>query len=552
MTTGFAVTQPGTPTKLLSLRLLDVTCVDETDHEGVWPWEGEWVANDAMRLRAIAADQHGESNPTITNIPKIDLGSNYEDGRTFRQNRVLFSKFIRSDAVFPVSVSVSLFLIEEDYLHDDIKEFEPVIRTYGEQSAKVHSALSSVFGALGPAFKIASAIGKVASVIEPLFASALADMGNDYFPVTDTAIAIASFDAIPTPAERRFVVEISERKKIKGTYRLTFSWELSEVVVNQMAAVAPSPNSIHTFSVGLTGNILEYKRSGDKVTGRVDVLTHSPPFDTDIPSWHRPASITHNRGAGKYLMNNFFVENNTGNIIRQWHINNVGWRWEKLTRQFPDNARPTGHLCGCAWSEDVFHIFGVDGSGNLLQLSHDGGWRWFNLGNPWGSSTRIIPSTITAASRKHNEIDIFGLDRSNNLLRFSWRNRWQASNLGRGTGSAQFFRLSDNDALTAVSWDHDRLDVFGLGNVSAGNSKRSVIQFTEIGNERNFHNLGSGFADDLTFCGSLAATSTSPGFHEIVGSTARLSRGESMEGTGLGELTFGGGEAWVFRDRGRV
>lgn len=551
MTTGFAVTQPGSPAKLLSLRLLDVICLDETDHEGVVPFEGEWVANDAMRLRSIAVDQHGTGELTVTNVPKIDLGSNYERGRTFRQNRVIFSKFIRADHIFPVSVSVSLFLIEEDYLHDDIREFESVIRTYGVESAKIHSGLSSVFGSLGPAFKVASVIGKIASIVEPLFASALADMGNDYFPVSDAAIAISSFDASLTSSERLFAIEFSEGEKIKGRYRLTFSWELSEVVFNQMAAVAPSPDSIHAFSVGLTGNVLEYKRFGNRATGMTDILIHSPPFDTDIPHWHRPASITHNRGAGKYLMNNFFVENNTGNIIRQWHLADIGWRWEKLIRQFPGNALPTGHLCGCAWSEEVFHIFGVDGSGNILQLSHDSGWRWFNLGNPWGSTTRIIPSTITATSRKHGEIDIFGLDRANNLLRLSWRGRWRASNIGQGPESARFFRFSDNDALTAVAWDHQRIDVFGLGNIN-GDFQRPVIQFVEIDDEQHFYNLGPGFTNNLTFCGSLAATSTSPGFHELVGSTATISRGEPLDGTGLGELTFGGGEAWVFRDRGRI
>lgn len=34
----------------LSLQLVKLACLDETEHEGIWPFVGEGIANDAIRL----------------------------------------------------------------------------------------------------------------------------------------------------------------------------------------------------------------------------------------------------------------------------------------------------------------------------------------------------------------------------------------------------------------------------------------------------------------------------------------------------------------------
>jgi hypothetical protein len=207
----------------LEFSIINVRCVDETDHEGVMPVEGEWIANDAMRLKALFLTEDSEANITEIRTPMFDLGSNYQDGTAVATRVKLGTARVLATQPFPIGVSVGLFLIEEDYF-GDMSGIESAIRGYAEAAKVTHGVLSAVVGLIpGTGTRIASTIGGIASVIEPLIANLVLSGGNDLFPPRDVTLLLPSIDADLSSADRRGIVDFQGHG---GHYQLTYEWRV--------------------------------------------------------------------------------------------------------------------------------------------------------------------------------------------------------------------------------------------------------------------------------------------------------------------------------------
>lgn len=185
--------------RVLSLYLKTVTCLDETEHEGPWPFQGEGIANDAMRLTGVVTIQRGAEPPVQCDIPFMNLGDNYEDGRTFPVGALLAAVPV-TDGTFPVGVDAALILIEEDYGGVNWDEFSrDVLSTVSSVSragiatltaTAVGSAIGTALGPVGTA--VGSAVGALVGAIIDGIGAAIRDMESDVFPPNDIHIALTS------------------------------------------------------------------------------------------------------------------------------------------------------------------------------------------------------------------------------------------------------------------------------------------------------------------------------------------------------------------------
>lgn len=210
--------------RTFDFRITNVRCVDETEHEG-FIFSGEGLANDAMRLQALFVTEDGDAHLTERRTGVFNLGSNYEDGTTIGMDRFVGRMLIDDAQPYPLTLSVALFLIEEDWF-GDLSDIEGAIRGYAEATKATHGLLSSVFGAIGGAGKIASSIGKIASVVEPGIANLVLSGGNDLFTPQDVSLVIPSFDAPLDAADRRGIVDFEGHG---GHYQLTYEWDVRPV-----------------------------------------------------------------------------------------------------------------------------------------------------------------------------------------------------------------------------------------------------------------------------------------------------------------------------------
>jgi hypothetical protein len=214
------------------LRIINVRCVDETEHEGVFPFEGEGIANDAMRLKALFMTEDSNAQLTELRTPMFDLGSNYQDGTTIGMELRVGTVDVLAAQTFPVAVNVALFLIEEDYF-GDISGIEGAISGYAEAAKVTHGLLSTIVGLFpGASSKIASGIGKIASVVEPLIAGLVLSGGNDLFPPQDISLLLPSFDVTLAPTDVRGIIDFVGHG---GHYQLTYEWH-----VRRHDAIGPS------------------------------------------------------------------------------------------------------------------------------------------------------------------------------------------------------------------------------------------------------------------------------------------------------------------------
>ncbi len=205
--------------KHFNFKIINVRCIEETNHDG---W-GRDIANDAMRLKAVFLSEDSDAAITERTTSLYDLGSNYQGGTTVSMDLLVGSISIRDNQPYPVGLSVGLFLIEEDYF-GDLSGIENAIKGYAKSAKEIHGLLSTIVGFFpGTYTKIASGIGKIASIVEPLIAELILQGGNDLFPPRDVTLLIPEFNAELTPEERRGVVEFQGHG---GKYQLTYEWQV--------------------------------------------------------------------------------------------------------------------------------------------------------------------------------------------------------------------------------------------------------------------------------------------------------------------------------------
>jgi hypothetical protein len=242
-------------TRSFDLWIRRVHCVDETEHEGVWPIQGERVANDAMRLRALFLSEDSDARLVETQTGMFNLGSNYEDNTTLDMNLYLGRVLVHDTQAFPVGVNAALFLIEEDYL-GDITGIEAAIKGYADTAKDVHGIASTIFGFFDkePVMKVVSGIGKIASIVEPAIANLVLSAGNDLFPPQDISLLIRNFNDPFDDGDQRGILNFSGHG---GHYQLTYEWRVG--VVGRTIALQAS-NGSYVTAEGGGGRILHANR----------------------------------------------------------------------------------------------------------------------------------------------------------------------------------------------------------------------------------------------------------------------------------------------------
>jgi hypothetical protein len=225
-------------TPIVSLYLRRVECIDETEHEGIWPFVGEGIANDAIRLRTMLTWQRGSGAPQAQCMsPILDLGSNYQDGTVIRFNERLAVFPTSAREGFPLTASAALVLIEEDWggqmdevtervFHDigNLVKGEVASATTTAVGAAVAGAIGSVFGPLGTA--VGSGIGAAVGWLVQQIGAGLDSLKSDAFPPQDAALVVAG------PANRfstgTRLTQMLDFTAFGGTYRLTCEWRFGK------------------------------------------------------------------------------------------------------------------------------------------------------------------------------------------------------------------------------------------------------------------------------------------------------------------------------------
>lgn len=211
----------------LTLELTRVRCVDETEHEGIWPFEGEGIANDAMRLKVINTTQKSGRSVEQNEPAWFHLGDNWQDGRVVPMAIELCEVRLSGSDPLPMSVNTVFVLVEEDWF-GDLTNIEHAIREYARITREVHGTLSSIIGQLGGGgWQIGSIIGSVASIVEPGIAELVLAAANDVFPVTDLSILVPDRDVTFAPGAEAGTLRFSGHG---GEYEISFAWRVVESV----------------------------------------------------------------------------------------------------------------------------------------------------------------------------------------------------------------------------------------------------------------------------------------------------------------------------------
>ncbi|MCP5246040.1 MAG: hypothetical protein H6937_08845 [Burkholderiales bacterium] len=225
--------------RVLSLYLRRVECLDETEHEGIWPFVGEGIANDAMRLRVLLTWQRGAEAPQAQcMLPVLDLGSNYQDGTVVSFNERLASYPVsyghqKFPHRFPLTVNASLVLLEEDWggqmdevtekvLHDigSFVKGEVATATSTAVGGAVGGAIGTALGPLGTA--VGTGVGAAVGWIVQQIGASLDSLKTDAFPPQDVSIILAKPSSRFTGGSRLPQQVIFEGHG--GKYKLNLEW----------------------------------------------------------------------------------------------------------------------------------------------------------------------------------------------------------------------------------------------------------------------------------------------------------------------------------------
>lgn len=224
-------------TKVLSLYVRRVTCLDETEHEGVWPFVGEGMANDAIRMSALITQQQGPRGASMqARTPIVDLGSNYQDGTVSDFGHRVLCVPLTASTAFPLTVNASFVLIEEDWggqmdqvtekvLHDigGFIKSEVAQATTTAVGAAVGGAIGTALGPLGTT--VGAGIGAAVGFIVQQIGAGLDSLKSDAFPPQDVSVVLANKDARFSSGS-----QLTQRVKFEafgGAYQMELTWRIA-------------------------------------------------------------------------------------------------------------------------------------------------------------------------------------------------------------------------------------------------------------------------------------------------------------------------------------
>ena len=222
--------------RVLSLYLRQVKCIDETEHEGISPFVGEGIANDAIRLRALITSQQGAGAGQIQGLsPVMDLGSNYQDGTVILFNQRLAAFPLLPSGLYPLTVNAALTLIEEDWGGQMEEVSAATLRSIGDfvkgevATATATAVTTAVGGAIGTAFGplgtvVGAGIGAAIGFIVQQIGAGLDALKSDAFSPQDVSIVLANADARFTRGSR--LPQILVFEGFGGKYEVTCEWRI--------------------------------------------------------------------------------------------------------------------------------------------------------------------------------------------------------------------------------------------------------------------------------------------------------------------------------------
>jgi hypothetical protein len=219
----------------LKLIITRVRCVDETEHEGAWPFEGEGIANDRIDLGAINIAPNGR---TTRFAPQM-VSDNFEDNREFVWNREI-ARFDLSSQTYPANYASTITISEIDYgagFANTLNEIWGKIRNViVEVVTKIGEVIGTILGS-GEAGKF---VGKIVGELVTLGLSELISIvgravQDDVFDPRALTIRLDSpystfsgvVDKVPGPfrsPEQELIFE-----GFGGSYRVYAVWELERI-----------------------------------------------------------------------------------------------------------------------------------------------------------------------------------------------------------------------------------------------------------------------------------------------------------------------------------
>ena len=224
--------------KRLSLHITKLTCIDETEHEGIWPVEGEGIANDAIRLTCAVTTRIGvEAEPSQCRTETMNLGDNYQDSRSFVLDREVAALFIPEGSPYPVTMNVIFLLGEEDWGGENWdREVKEVVRVAGVAASRGVASLTAagVGGAIGTALgpvgaAVGAAVGAIVGAIVDGLTSAIHALESDIFTPQDLSLVLHSPEASFAGAAPDRLTGHLDFQGHGGQYRLTYEWRLDQV-----------------------------------------------------------------------------------------------------------------------------------------------------------------------------------------------------------------------------------------------------------------------------------------------------------------------------------
>lgn len=219
----------------LNLYITRVLCVDETDHEGGWPFEGEWIANDRIDLSAVSVSPDGDSSLFG---PRM-VSDNFEDGRLVNWRRKIATYDLQKYALdtYPLNFGTTLTIAEIDYGGGFGSTMRDIFNTIKAGVVKLVGEIGKVIGAIFGASEVGKIIG---TVIGELLVLGLGEIINiidravqdDVFTPQVAAIQldtqVSTFTGIDcwTPGPLLSPGQRMNFSGFKGYYSIFYQWEI--------------------------------------------------------------------------------------------------------------------------------------------------------------------------------------------------------------------------------------------------------------------------------------------------------------------------------------
>lgn len=264
------------------------------------------------------------------------------------------------------------------------------------------------------------------------------------------------------------------------------SFPSREYFTGPLVATSWGNNRMDIFGLGKRGTILQLWWGGS--WNWSDLTAQLPAvFRPDIPLLGPLAAASPAPGRIE-----LFGLARGGDVWRFWY-DAQGWHSANLGHHFPGGERFTGSLAVLSWGPDRVDVFGLGTRTQVLQLWRQGGenmaWNWSDLSQgafPYNEAK--IGGPLTAVKTLPGQIDLYCVSLAGSLMHFFWRGGWHLEEIpyGFSTRVARYGMVPDfgrtptlseayqytsercagehfAGALTGVSWDGRRTDVFGFG-----------------------------------------------------------------------------------------